>query len=289
MKESIKKYQFKDGLHHEFEIVDLQKKFNASKAMMTIPHRAQFYHVLFIEKGKGTHYVDFNPITVEDNCLVFIPHNSVNRFDAQGEYAGRGIIFTDNFFCKNQQDMQYLRSSILFSDLYGTAILKLTKQPNEVSSIIGLLEDEAVKEPDALQYHVLHNLLHVFLLQAERALRLQGFQELKPSANRDCLVLFKNLLEQRFLNEKSVQYYAAELSISEKQLHKATTTLIDKTPKQIIDERVLLESKRLLVHSASSIKEIAYQLGYEEPTNFIKYFRKHLQQTPSEFREKNSK
>jgi len=68
-------------------------------------------------------------------------------------------------------------------------------------------------------------------------------------------------------------------------LNKATSQILDKTPKQLIDERILLEAKRLLVHSNSTIKEIAFILGYEEPTNFIKYFRKHTQNTPSDFRE----
>ena len=64
-----------------------------------------------------------------------------------------------------------------------------------------------------------------------------------------------------------------------------STTFLDKTPKQIIDERIVLESKRLLVHSSMAIKEVAYELGYDEPTNFVKYFRKHTALTPSEFRE----
>lgn len=113
----------------------------------------------------------------------------------------------------------------------------------------------------------------------------QGFEELKFSTNLDYLVLFKDVLEENFRKEKSVKKYASELSISEKYLHKASTTLLDKTPKQIIDERILLEAKRLLVHSNESIKEVAYELGYEEPTNFIKYFRKHTHFTTSEFRE----
>ena len=128
-------------------------------------------------------------------------------------------------------------------------------------------------------------MLHIFLLQSEREIRKQGTNVLKQSAELDNLLLFKELLEKNFRKEKLVKRYANELNISEKLLHKATTQLIDKTPKQVIDERILLETKRLLVHSNLSIKEIAYDLGFEEPTNFIKYFRKHTNMTPAEFRE----
>ena len=99
-------------------------------------------------------------------------------------------------------------------------------------------------------------------------------------------MLFKEKLEQNFRKERSVNKYASELSMSDKQLHKACTSVLDKTPKQIIDERVILEAKRLLVHSKQAIKEVAYELGYDEPTNFIKYFRKHTSSSPSEFRDR---
>lgn len=285
MKQSIEKYKFKEGLNHEFEIIDLEKSFSEHKDVMTVPHRAQFYHILFLEKASGYHYIDFKPVKLEDSSIIFMPENCVNKFDENGSYKGYAIVFTNNFFCKNNQDIQFLRSSILFSDLYDIAKIKVNCVSSELNMIFNLMQTEFIKEPDSVQYYILHNLLHVFLLQSERELKKQGFEELKPSVNLDYLILFKDLLEQNFRLEKSVNKYASELSISEKQLHKATTALLDKTPKQLIDERVLLEAKRLLSHTNESIKEIAYELGYDEPTNFIKYFRKHTNTTPSEFRE----
>lgn len=285
MKDSIKKYQFKEGLGLEFEILDLSQVFEMKKGMMTVPHRAQFYHIMWIEKGKGTHHVDFKPIELENNTVIFVPQNSVGVFDEEGNYEGKAIIFTDHFFCKNKQDLQFLHSSILYSDLYNIAKLKVIPKLSDLSVFLNAIQIEYQRKPDSAQFQILHNMLHIFLLQAEREMRKQGFEELKPSPNLDLLVSFKALLEEGFQKEKSVKYYASKLHISEKQLHKSTTTLLEKTPKQIIDERVLLEAKRLLAHSSQSIKEIAYEMGYEEPTNFIKYFKKHSQSTPTEFRE----
>lgn len=285
MNEIIKKYQFKEGLNLEFEILDLSKILQQKKGMMTVPHRAQFYHILWIEKGKGTHYVDFKPIELKDNSIIFVPNNSVGIFDEEGIYEGKAIIFTDNFFCKNKQDLQFLRSSILYSDLYNIANFKVIPKVSQLKVFLNAMQTEYKRKADPSQYQILHNMLHIFLLQAERDMKKQGFEELKPSPNLDLLVAFKDLLEENFLKEKSVKRYASDLNISEKQLHKATTTLLEKTPKQIINERVLLEAKRLLAHSSQSIKELAYELGFEEPTNFIKYFRKHTHSTPAEFRE----
>lgn len=282
---SIEKYDFKEGLQHEFEIVDLGKVFKHKKGMMAVPHRAQFYHIVWIKKGQGTHFVDFKPLAIKDNLLIFIPQNSVNRFDPEGSYEGKTIIFTDNFFCKNELDIQYLHSTMLFSDLYDIAQINVACDEQDLSKTLDAMESEFFKEKDNLQSEILHNLLHVFLLQAEREIRKQGFTELKSGVNLDYLIQFKDLLEENYKEIKTVNQYATKINISEKQLHKATTSLIDKTPKQLIDERVLLEAKRLLAHSIQSVKEIAYNLGYEEPTNFIKYFKKHTESTPSEFRE----
>ncbi|MBS2212004.1 helix-turn-helix domain-containing protein [Carboxylicivirga mesophila] len=285
MSENIKEYPFKHGLPLEFEIIDLSKVFESKKNMMTVPHRAQFYHILWLEKGEGTHFIDFNPVQVEDNSILFIPHNCVNLFDKDGRYEGKSIIFTDSFFCKNEQDAQFLHASEFYSELYGTASLKTDTKDSELGILFEAMEKEFARDKDEMQYSILHNLLHVFLLKAEREMRRQGFNQLKPSIHLDHLLLFKSLLESRFKEERMVSKYAAEQGISEKQLHKATTTLLDKTPKQLIDERVMLEAKRLLVHSHQSVKGIAYDLGFEEPTYFIKYFRKHAHTTPAEFRE----
>ncbi|SDW80931.1 AraC-type DNA-binding protein [Lutibacter oricola] len=285
MKDIIKKYTFKEELELEFEILDLAKLFKSKKEMMTKPHRAQFYHILIIEKGKGTHLVDFNPIKIENNTIICVPHNSVNKFDINGVYKGKAILFTKSFFCRNKYDTQFLHLSRLFSDLYSVTKLEFNPKISNLSILINAMETEYLRESDNAKFHILYNMLHIFLLQTEREMRKQGYVELKPSANLDYLVMFKNVLEKNYKTEKSVSAYASKLSISTKQLNKATTTLLDKTPKQIIDERIVLEAKRLLSHSSQSIKEIAYKLNYEEPTNFIKYFKKHTNSTPSEFKE----
>ena len=74
------------------------------------------------------------------------------------------------------------------------------------------------------------------------------------------------------------------MAVSEKKLTKSIAATLGKSPKALIDERIVLEAKRLLVHTNSSIKEIGFDLGFDEPTNFIKYFRKHEAKTPIEFR-----
>jgi AraC-like DNA-binding protein len=129
--------------------------------------------------------------------------------------------------------------------------------------------------------------LHNFLLCADREKRKQGFREIQQSADLEYVLLFKDLLERNYKKLKSVNMYATDLGVSSRRLSQATFKILGKSPKELIDERILLESKRFLIHSTSTIKEIAYDLGFDELTNFIKYFRKHNRFTPVEFRENN--
>jgi AraC family transcriptional activator of pobA len=122
-------------------------------------------------------------------------------------------------------------------------------------------------------------------LLADREKRKHGFSEVKKGADLDYTLLFKDLLEKSFTGLKNVSAYAQKLHVSEKRLGQATYKVLGKTPKELINARILLEAKRLLVHGNQSIKEIGFQLGFEEPTNFIKYFRKHTNKTPVRFRE----
>lgn len=149
------------------------------------------------------------------------------------------------------------------------------------------MTDELQNDKDNSQADILQNLLHNFLLHSERERRKQNFTEIKKGVDLDYVMLFKDLLETGYKSHKQVNYYAKQIIITEKRLNQATTNVLGKTPKEIIDDRVLLEAKRILAHTNESVKEISYHLGFEEPTNFIKYFKKHSSITPIEFREKS--
>lgn len=285
MKSDIKKYSFKQGLPQEFELVGIGQLYNNHSATLTTPHRTGFYHILWFQKGSPTHLVDFNPVKIKPNTILFLNKDTVQRFDKKGGFDGKAILFTDSFFCKTEADIKYLRSSILFNDLFSVSQIQMSKTASLFAHLFQLMEIELENEKDISQPDILKNLLHNFLLLSERERRKQNFTEIKKSADLDYVMLFKDILENQFHNQKLVNNYARQLSVTEKRLNQATSKILDKSPKQMIDERVMLEAKRLLAHTNESVKEIGYNLGFDEPTNFIKYFRKHSNSTPVEFRE----
>jgi len=281
----IKKFTFKPGLPQEFEIVGIADLYKVFTDTLTTPHRTDFYHIIWFQKGSPTHLVDFNPIKLRPNSILFLNKDTVHRFDTKGNFDGRAILFTDSFFCRTDADTKYLRSNILFNDLFSVTQLQLQKTSTLFADLFQQMENELKNSYDNYQSDILQNLLHNFLLHSERERRKQNYPEAKKGADLDFVMLFKDLLENQFRKQKLVNNYARQLSVTEKRLNQATTKILGKSPKQMIDERVMLEAKRLLVHTYQSVKEIGFDLGFDEPTNFIKYFRKHSHSTPVEFRE----
>lgn len=284
MIKKIKEIKFADKHSLQIEVVELSSLINNNSDIIYFPHRTEFYHIFLFQDCNPTHIIDFNPVKVNPYSLLFINKNNVHLFDKNTVYKGKVLVFTDGFFCKAESDRKFLQGSILFNDQLSSSTIRLKKSNKVFVNVYSLIEIELRTETDGNQYDILKNLLHNLLLMAERLKRKQGFIELKKGADFDYTILFKNLLDQKFQELKSVNAYAKLLNFSGKRLNQATTKVLGKTPKQMIDDRVLLEAKRLLIHTNQSIKEIGFSMGFEDPSYFVKYFHKHVFITPIGFR-----
>lgn len=282
----IRKYAFRPSAQPQIEVVPLEQLTAASSPYLVVPHRTEFYHVFLFEDCHPTHTVDFNAIGIRPFSLLFIDKERVHQFDRLLKYTGCVLVFTDSFFCTTDSDARFLRSSILFNGINDNGVLQPGKAVfDNCMSICSQISSELQQETDAGQPFILKNYLHNFLLLAEREKRKQGFSGSSKGPDLEYAVLFKDLLDQHFTDKKQVSFYAGKLHVSEKRLGQATAKISGRTPKELISDRILLEAKRLLVHGSQSVKEIGFALGFEEPTNFIKFFRKLAGQTPALFRD----
>lgn len=286
MPESIKTFEFKEGLTHELEILPIKNLLGVSRDVIGQPHRAEFFHVLWITEGTAVHQVDFKPVELNANDMLFLNKDIVQQFDTASVYDGYVVIFTDNFYCRTEDDTTFLRSNMMFNDLFDLSRIQIPANDDSFIVLLNQIKAEQKKQGDQFQSKILHNYLKNFLLHGERIRNTQQKPLTSITADLKYFTLFKELLEQQFKKERQIEFYANKLFLSLRRLNQATDKVFGKTAKQVIDERVLLEAKRLLAHTNDSIKELAYDMGFGEPTNFIKYFRKHSGLTPVEFRDK---
>jgi AraC family transcriptional activator of pobA len=284
-KQDILQLNFKEDISLGFEFIPINDQYARTQSNLRRPHRASFYLIFWFKNGTPIHTVDFHPIHPQPDSFLFVRKDAVQFFDQQNTFETSTLLFTDIFFCETEQDHRFLQSSTLFNDFTGSQGPIPIMGTNRLRDIWLWMQQEECNPVDPFHAAMLRKYLYSFMLEAEREQLKQGKGIRMQGANFEYFINFKELLEQHFRTEKGIGFYADQLFISAKVLTNITHLMLGKTPKQLLDERVLLEAKRLLVHTENPIKTISLYIGFDETTNFNKFFKKHSGQTPVTFRD----
>ena len=271
----------------EFEIFRLSSLFSRRDKLnfsLSKPHRVDFYHILFITKGTGIHYIDFRPYHYTKGSILFISKGQVHAFEVRPDVDGFMILFTETFLSKN-----LIHSDILsFYRLYNYYLHSPIMQPEEIggenfANIVREMHEEYNLSDDFAKEEVLRLLLKLLLLKAERIKRTL----ISGQKNSEWFIkfgAFRNQLERHFTETRNANEYARMMNISYKHLNEICKSIAGTTAKEFIDKFLILEIKRHLSMSDIPVKELTYKLGFDEPTNLVKFFRKHTGHSPSQFK-----
>ncbi|MBD0403335.1 helix-turn-helix domain-containing protein [Flammeovirga sp. EKP202] len=250
------------------------------------PSKRDFHVLFWFKKGTGTYYIDFQEYTFQPNTLMLLSKDQISYFDTLDpeEVEIQSIVFTPEFLYRNDHDLQHMFQFSLASHIEGMQYLSLSEKN---STFFNLLSEHMFEVYDhwklPQQEHAFYHWLSLFLIQVERIQKQH--QTIERLSSSDQLYLkFQQLLEQNFKKEFKVEFYLKTLGINIKALSKILKEKYDLSPKAVIDERRILEIKRLLKGTSIPIKEIAYDMGFDEPTNMVKYFKKRTSLTPNAFR-----
>jgi AraC family transcriptional regulator, transcriptional activator of pobA len=282
---------------HEIEINSFQKNSNGflvtslneflerySKVLLN-SHRLGYYQMIFISDGSGNIWIDSNKYSLTRGNIFSLSKGQVELLEANSSLSGFVVLFSEEFINKNPGDIGWINNLKLFDSLSVSIVIDLCKE--EYEEFVVLLEKigfEFKSENDFAKDEILMNLLKALLLKSERIKREKIKNLTGDPGDLNYLTQFKNKLEENFSCSRSVQYYANQLNITSKKLNQITSDFWGRPTKQIIEERVLLETKRLLVHTDLTVKEIGSSVGFNDPTNFNKFFKRYIKTTPAEFR-----
>ncbi len=260
------------------EIIPLEKVRAVAKRNGYKPHRVNFYQILVVTQGRGIHEVDFEQVAYAENTVIPVAMGQVQRFFDNPETKGYAVLFTPDFMVKQKMDYHFLYDYTLFLNTFKPVGVYAGK---EVFALLHEMIAEQEKKDAFDTAAFQRNLLQNFLIQLERTKRQ------KTQIN--CTESFNLYLQFRELIEKNINYklrvadVCDELHVSPKQLNAALQQIIGNTAKQYLEDRVVLEMKRLLAFSSLSVKEIAYEMGFDDPTNFTKYFKSRVNTLPSDY------
>lgn len=237
-------------------------------------HRHNFNEILFFNTGGGIHDIDFATWKVEHAAVHFVASENVHILIRDKHTRGSSLMFTQDVFPGE------LLSRLPFSQVRPIMHLSLV-QMERVQIMLGLIRDALAEDIDHTN--------QVVRAQAQALLfYLCGIytqeDKVAQSALPAVIVSFKQLVQQHFKAHVNVEGYAEMLHISPKHLIELCKKHTGKTPLQHIREYTVTEAKRLLYNTGLSVKEVAYELNFEDPANFSKYFKSICGYSPVEYR-----
>jgi AraC family transcriptional regulator, transcriptional activator of pobA len=250
--------------------------------------RVNYYSLIWIKNGKGKCNVDFHEFDFAEKTLfAFSPYQPF-MFSSNEKIEGIAIQFHSDFYCIHMHQKEVACNGVLFNTIYEPPFTYIdTVVEASFHLIIDQMKTE-MQNPALAQYELLVSYLKIFLINASR-LKTQQQSEIinKIEGLREPFILqnLKDAIEKDFKVKHSASDYADTLNISAKALAKITKAYFNKTLTNLISERIIIEAKRELYLTNKTVKEIAFDLGYNDEHYFSRFFKINADVSPQMYRE----
>jgi AraC-like DNA-binding protein len=250
-----------------------------------VPQRPGFHLLLLVTGGHGDHFLDFSRVRCRAGTLIHIRPGQVQQFVLGQALEANVLMFKPEFVLPAPSPPGMRGSASLIDDVAPEGVAQLTPVASEnLNYNFAAIEREyRTTDGSAFAERILQHLLYALLLAiARESLRSTA----SPSARVYAATFrkFRKAVEAQFTRTRVVDDYAREVGCSVKSLRRACAAERDLAPKVVIEQRVILEAKRLLAHTDLPVETIADAVGFSESTNFVKFFGRHAGMRPLEFR-----
>jgi len=245
---------------------------------LQIPHRQEGYNISILLQGKVVRYLDFERHVIEAPAVICVGPDQINQYES-AEGADMICISFSQDFLINEMRRWVACWECMFSQVILDADAELVSELLVYTDLMmkEFEEDKPKKEV------VLRNLLNAFIVKIARVREnIASVMQLDNAANK-IVEQFKFLVDTHFREKTQVAQYAEMLHVTPGHLNDVIKTTVGKTAKQVIDEKRIMEAKRLLFWGDYSLKEIAGLLSFEDDAYFNRFFKKHTGHTPFAF------
>lgn len=267
-----------------FPFSDIRRRSSASKVKAT--HRYDFHLLLLVTDGMPTQMVDFEPVRCSPGSLLVLRPGQVHSFGEDLNWEGWLILFRSEFLPNGTDAQTDFLPERMLESMPQYQVLSDERFRTAVEAFLTLSADTQAGVDNKAAIHALLRYQIYALI-----LRLRLFDANQMSDARSLTFAqrrferFRALLEANYTGWHLIGPYTDALGCTQKSLNRATQEATGLNAKDLIARRLSLEAKRLLVHTDRQIYLIAEGLGFDEATNFSKFFRKHVGQSPALFRE----
>jgi len=268
------------NLLSNFSIRRLQEVLGG-KDMVHELHRHNFYFILVLKRGFGNHEIDFKSYRNLDYSVFIIRPGQVHKLELQRDSIGFIIEFNTDFFDSKEKELNIFLQKASAKNFY------LLEKANfcKINIYLNAIFDEFSLQHDVYKEMIKSHLKIFFIILIRLRNHSIEIPDIKTLYLQERLEDFLQLLEENILHKKQVTQYATLLKLSNYQLNAITKKSLGKTASNLICEQIILESKRYLLATSHQIYQIAYILGYEDVSYFIRFFKKHTGFSPEAFRQ----
>lgn len=246
-----------------------------------VPHRKDYYFFVFVRQGNSRHWIDMKPYTLKPDTFYFTVPQQVHLKEEAQPLTGTSLSFSKEFLAMEENGL--LKQLPIIQNPHNGHELRLNSQD------IAFIED-IINKIDT-EYHAKNNWQQSMLMAYTRVLLIyvsrlytEQFNNTEAIPDRVLLQKYLSRIEESYKELHEVTAYADILNISAGHLSELVKEQSGKPAIAHIHERLILEAKRLLFHTDHSIKEIAFQLGFEDASYFNRFFKRLARHTPLEYR-----
>jgi len=249
--------------------------------------RNNYYSLIWVKEGIGKLKTNFSEYNFEKNSLFsFAPYQPFML--SCTSVKGVAIYFHPDFFCIHKHQTEVTCNGVLFNNIYQKPFFLVDEKLEDMlDKVIGQIKTE-IQRPGLAQYELLISFMKIFLISASRSKAQQQPESIPLSTTRKEPFILQNLkeaIEKDFRSKHTPQDYAILLNISSNALARIAKTYFNKTLTNLITERIIIEAKRELYLTNKSVKEVAYELGYDDEYYFSRFFKKNVNISPQAYRE----
>jgi AraC family transcriptional activator of pobA len=250
--------------------------------------RLNYHSMILVTNGTAKLKADFSEYAINENCLAcFSPYQPFMIADAK-DFKGISINFHSDFFCIYKHHQEIACNGVLFNNIYQPPFVLLNE--NDLQCFHSLIEQMKTEMQNLAlaQHELLISYLKIFLINASRIKVAQHPEaKNKAEAGSEPFIIqnLKDAIEEHYKTKHTASDYADLLNISANALAKISKTHFNKTLTDLISERIIIEAKRELYLTSKSVKQIAYELGYNDEYYFSRFFKNNTNISPKLYRD----
>lgn len=248
------------------------------------PHKHSFYLCVLIIEGEGIHEIDFTAYDVKPGRVFFLKPGQSHFWKFTSSVKGYIFFHTLDFFRLSMNELNL--NEFPFYTLHES-FLDLPKNKIQFFTQAFKNINDEYNGQQMFKRAYLRSLVNLIYMDFLRIFGQKSRPQPKQSIHH-LIVVHKldGLINSHFAHNKKAAFYAEELHVSVRHLNRIVKSVLNKTLTDVLHDKVILEAKRLLVHTDQQLTHIAYELGYEDYSHFSKFFKLKTGESPTSFRKR---